>query len=524
MITRRDFVSAPILYLLSTNLGVLAGDAPEVFPQGIASGDPSSEKITLWTRINPKVHETMKKDLILEVSNSPDFSQSTRMSIPADRISPRMDYTVKLTLESLSPNRTFYYRFIYADVPSMVGRFRTLPVGEVSEYKIAFITCQNFADGYYSAFNHLAQEDVGFVIHLGDQIYEKIYGPPRVPGRELNLPSGRDIALSLEDYRYLYRTYLSDKNYQLVRAMYPFVYTWDDHEYANDYAYDYERGFYVLPGHPFFGKKEQSLTLRRIAISAWLTYTPARVKVNLRSDDPLKWITLYRDIKVGRLAHVIITDERSYRTPHPCERRYSFPGCPEQRKTSMLGKEQKEWFFKKLMEDGYVWKVWANGVQFVQSVINGLYGSLDAWDGYLGEREEIAQLLASEGASNLVILTGDRHAGVMAEVPAKFEKNYDKVLGVEFITPALSSISAAEGNWWRQYGVSNVDEYAQAEISQNPWIKFVGHKVWGYSVITLTNDRVIGEIVSVDKYLRDVEKVQRIKAVYEKGRPLMITS
>jgi alkaline phosphatase D len=522
MLTRREFISVPLLCLLARNLEAFASDTPEVFPQGVASGDPTQDSVVLWTRIEPKVHESMKRDLVLEISTKPDFSEVVQVRVPADRINPSKDYTVRLTIDGLKPGGTYYYRFVYADVPSLTGRFKTLPVGSPEEFRFAFITCQNYADGYFSAFRHLSKEDVGFVMHLGDQIYEKIYGPPRVPGRELNLPSGGKIALTLEDYLYLYRTYLSDKDYQLARAMHPFIYSWDDHEYANDYSYDYEGGYYLLPRHPFYRKKVQSLALRKIAIQAWLAYTPAKVKVDLDSRDPLKWITIYRDFKVGNLLHLICTDERSYRTPQPCEKRFAHPGCPEQRRTSMLGKEQKAWFFRKLEEKGYHWKVWANQVQFIQGRINGLFGSLDAWDGYVGEREEIIRFLESKAINNLVIITGDRHAGLVAEVPDKFEGDYQKVLGMEFMTPALSSISAAETTWWRDYGVSNHVEFAQAEKSQNPWTKYLEHKIWGYSVLTLTKDRAVGELFFVDKYRKDAEKERAVRAVYEKGKPITL--
>jgi alkaline phosphatase D len=522
MLTRREFVSVPLLYLLARNLEAFASDTPEVFPQGVASGDPTQDSVVLWTRIEPKVHESMKRDLVLEISTKPDFSEVVQVRIPADRINPSRDYTVRLTIDGLKPGGTYYYRFVYADVPSLTGRFKTLPVGSPEEFRFAFVVCQNYADGYYSAFRHISQEDVGFVVHLGDQIYEKIYGPPKVPGRDLNLPSGGRIALTLEDYLYLYRTYLSDKDYQLARAMHPFIYIWDDHEYANDYSYDYEGGYYLLPRHPFYRKKAQSLALRRIAIQAWLTYTPTKVKVDLDSRDPLKWITIYRDFKVGDLLHLICTDERSYRTPQPCEKRFAHPGCPEQRRTSMLGKEQKAWFFRKLEEKGYHWKVWANEVQFVQGRVNGLFGSLDAWDGYAGEREEILRFLESKAINNLVIITGDRHAGLVAEVPDKFERDYQKVLAMEFITPALSSISAAETTWWRDYGVSNHVEFAQAEKNQNPWTKYLEHKIWGYSVLTLTRDRAVGEMFFVDKYRKDAEKKRAVRAVYERGKPITL--
>ena len=147
---------------------------------------------------------------------------------------------------------------------------------------------------------------------------------------------------------------------------------------------------------------------------------------------------------------------------------------------------------------------------------------MDAWDGYAGEREEVIRFLESKAINNLVIITGDRHAGLVAEVPNRFERDYQKVLAMEFITPALSSISAAETTWWRDYGVSNHAEFAQAEKNQNPWTKYIEHKIWGYSVLTLTRDRAIGEMFFVDKYRKDAEKERAVRAVYERGKPITL--
>jgi len=160
MLTRREFISVPLLYLLARNLEAFASDTPEVFPQGVASGDPTQDSVVLWTRIEPKVHESMKRDLVLEISTKPDFSEVVQVRVPADRINPSRDYTVRLTIDGLKPGGTYYYRFVYADVTSLTGRFKTLPVESPEEFRFAFITCQNYADGYFSAFRHLSQEDV----------------------------------------------------------------------------------------------------------------------------------------------------------------------------------------------------------------------------------------------------------------------------------------------------------------------------------------------------------------------------
>lgn len=522
MLTRREFLEGVIagLVLLELNSLSFASDTEEVFPQGIASGDPTQTGAMLWARVNPTVHKRFNKDLFLQISEDIEFKKPFTGRLPAEAINEKDDFTVRIDLDGrLQPGKTYYYRFIYADVPSMVGRFKTLPES-AEEFSFAFVVCQNYPDGYYTAYKYLAQEDLHFVVHLGDFIYEKIYGRARVPGRDLSLPSGQDIVMNLEDYRYLYRTYLSDPDLRLARAMHPFINTWDDHEFLNDYYYNHFRETWgYFSKHPYENQREKILRLRQEAIKAWLEYIPARVKTDMRNRDPLMWITLYRDFNLGGLGHLIVTDLRSYRDRQPCRGRYGVEGCPEQNKTSMLGADQKRWFFSKLREGNYRWKVWASSVQFSRSQTDGKFGSLDAWDGYAGERSQILSFLKERGMNNLIAITGDRHASLVAEIPESYERP-EKLLGVEFMTPAVSSINAREGGWWRRnWNYASLEEFQQAEMKQNPWIRHINSiDCWGYSVLRLTKDSAVCTIYSVDKYRKDSEKRIDAQFTYANGR------
>jgi len=531
MLTRRELlelVGLSTTYLLFHPL-VSFSDDSEVFPEEVASGDPSPTGIVLWARIEPKIHERLKKNLKVyiypDLQGSPDTAIKGKpikeLEIPANYINQAGDYTVKFSVDGLEPEKTYFYVMEY-DNKKRLGRFKTLPVGNVDSYKLIFITCQNYEDGYYGAFEHIAEEDAGFVLHLGDAIYEKIYGA-KVMGRVIKLPSGNRFASSLEDYRYLYKKYLSDPSYQKARAMQTFIYIWDDHEFANDYYYNYAKDYWVSPSLPedIRENKELSLNLRKAAIKAWYEYIPSSTVVNFKAH-PLEWIRIYRDFKVGNLFHLICTDERSYRES-PCPKRYQTKGCPTQDIHTMLGVWQKSWFFSKLSEEGFSWKVWANEVQFVQSTIDGLFGSTDAWDGYSGERWQILEFLKAKNMDNLVILTGDRHAFLAAEVPDRFVGDYKKVLGAEFMTGAISSVNASESERWKrdlpQY--KTVDEITSAELSQNPWIKFLNQKTWGYSLLEVRKDYVKCSFYSVDKYKKNPPKELLAEFVYKKSQGLI---
>lgn len=521
MLSRRELIEGGLagLLLMYLNSLTFASDTEEVFPQGVASADPTQTGAVLWTRLNPQVHSKLGRDLQLQLSTYPDFRSAQTLRIAADRLHSGNDFTVSLNIENLQPGKTFYYRFIYADVISMVGRFRTLPE-KAEDFSLAFVVCQNYPDGYYTAYRHLAQEELDLVVHLGDLIYEKLYPVVRIPERRLSLPSGEDIAVSLEDYRYLYRTYLTDRDFRLARAMHPFVCTWDDHEFLNDYYYDYHtQSWGYFTRHPFGSNKEKILELRRSSIKAWFEYVPSRAAVDLLNPDPLKWVTLYRDFDLGRLGHLIVTDLRSYRERQPCGVRFGSAGCEERWKTSMLGKEQKEWFLKKLGQTGYRWKLWASSVQLSQSQTDGKFASLDAWDGYAGERQSILDFLNAKGSTNLLVLSGDKHASLAAEIPDRYDKPY-KVLGAEFITPALSSVNAMEGGWWKRdwSHYTSLQELQKAEIAQNPWIKYINSiDCWGYSLLKLSHKSAECIVYSVDKYSQEADKKVDARFFYREG-------
>lgn len=523
MFSRRDFLRTSVLVavLLEKNLLCFGSASEEVFPQGVASGDPTTDGIILWTRINPEVLKILKRDLVLQISESPEFKNAFTGKISYDKISAKDDFTVRIDLKGrLKPNTLYFYRFLYADIPSLTGKFKTLPLS-TDKLSFATVVCQNYPDGYYTAFRYLFNEDIAFIIHLGDFIYEKIYGKPRVPERAIKLPSGSDICLDINDYRYLYRTYISDPDLKLARAMHPFIYTWDDHEFLNDYYYDYERKVWgYFTSHPYGKDREKILNLRKDAIKAWLEYIPSRVVFNLRDRDPLSWIRLYRAFSVGNLCDFLITDLRTYRDKQPCEGRFGVFGCPDQNRTSILGKDQRTWLLRKLANSKASWIILVSSVQFSQSLTDGKFGSLDAWDGYRKERDLLLRTIKDKGSKNLIVVSGDRHASLVAEIVDNYEMPKE-VLGAEFMTPAISSINAREGGWWKrnwpQY--STLEDFQKAEMTQNPWIKHINSiNCWGYTVVNISDKKVVTTIYSVDKYSKDSEKTIDGKFVYSQGK------
>ena len=207
------------------------------YPEGIASGEPSPHGIVLWTRVTPAsapqpVHWQIAEDdafavILVEGAIFPDAAR---------------DFTIKPVVddERLASYTRYAYRFLYNGVTSRTGHFKTLPEdhADLAQIRLAYVVCQDYGNGFYTALAHLAEEDVDYVIHLGDYIYETITAtafqsnPARIVPP---FPSGSlTVPLNVDDYRHLYKVYRSDPNQQAVHERFAYIQLWDDHEFAKD--------------------------------------------------------------------------------------------------------------------------------------------------------------------------------------------------------------------------------------------------------------------------------------------------
>ena len=255
---RRQILKAALAGTVFLRAGIataLSGKNPATvsqlrFPQGVASADPKPDSIMLWTRVAPESSPT-SVDLRLLVSEHPDFN-----TLVLDRVVTAHganDFTVRAVVDGLSEDKHYYYRFGTVDNSwSREGRTRTAPAPDNDRaINLAFASCQNYEQGYFGAWARMITEDkacptshqIDFVLHLGDFIYERYHGINSEGERYArplpSFPDGqqdghRSYAWTLADYRHLYKVYLADPQLQAARARWPFVATWDDHEFSND--------------------------------------------------------------------------------------------------------------------------------------------------------------------------------------------------------------------------------------------------------------------------------------------------
>ena len=449
------------------------------FPQGVASGDPTPDSVVLWTRMPPDGAAAVSSGIV-EVSTSADFA-----SLTASRrvdTSAEADFTVRVVIEGLEPDARYYFRFVRPDgATSPVGRTRTAPTPDMDkDVRFAFASCQNYQTGWYHAYRRLIEEDrtegraedLQFLLFLGDFIYEEIFEMEGL-ARDLQFPDAGDRpshAVSLEDYRFLYRTYLSDPDLQEARASWPFISIWDDHEFSNNSWQSMET--YAL--------EPKAAQARKLAANqAWFEYIPARLS-GLTGDQiahdfepadlqsaPLDTaegdaanlaathsLLVPRRLRWGKRIDMMLTDSRSFRSQHaiPPERAMELSFHPhailpveeierwdagrtaddpviDRPPGTMWGERQRDWLFRSLQTSDADWKICALSVPMSQMSMDYTFAkgeivevetamNIDAFDGYPYERRGFLQFLKDSKIANVVSLTGDHHmhfASVLGE-------------------------------------------------------------------------------------------------------------
>ena len=437
----------------------------------------------LWTRAVPAGLMQGSVPLVLQLSDSEDFAEvllEAQVQANADS-----DYTLRAYVSGLAPDSWYYYRFLGgAGTESRIGRTRTAPApDQAARSKLAFASCQSYEQAHYGAWARMvaddkqaaAQDQIHFVLHLGDFIYERCWHK-RVDGtaqarRVPDFPDGADSeenrwAVSLADYRHLYKTYLEDPHLQEARARWPFVCTWDDHEFSNDNFQSFST----------YGDRHLLQPQRKLdANQAWFEFMPAVLDelvnqpahnfrpTTLAGDDARQnaaaanSLRIYRQLRWGKNLDIVLTDTRSYRSAPALEsglsaslgqpldpvklveiadagRTYNHGDPPatlpygdgttpnaarDRDPGTILGAEQRDWFIQTLADSQATWKLWGNALPLIPMRLDmsalpfvdyedALF-NLDAWAGFPHEQRLLMQALETKGVTGVVSLSGDHH-------------------------------------------------------------------------------------------------------------------
>jgi len=206
------------------------------FKHGVASGDPLSHALIIWTRATT-AQSNFEVTVAWELASDSQFKNIIRSG--REQTDKSRDFTIKIDVQDLTPNTEYFYRFMGLNTQSPIGRAKTLPINNVEQIKMAVVSCSNYPAGYFNVYTDAAkQKDLDIVLHLGDYIYEYPMGGYATEnaekiGRQLAADNSGEI-ITLSDYRKRYAIYRTDQGLQALHAAAPFIAIWDDHEVTND--------------------------------------------------------------------------------------------------------------------------------------------------------------------------------------------------------------------------------------------------------------------------------------------------
>jgi alkaline phosphatase D len=378
-----------------------------------------------------------------------------------------------------------------------VGRTRTAPLAssQVDQFRFAFASCQQYEQGFYTAYQHMAEENLDLIVHLGDYIYESSWGQNLVRAHE-----GPEI-MTLDDYRARYRTYKSDPDLQAAHASAPWIVTWDDHEVDNNYAA-------IAPEDE--QDPQQFLRRRAAAYQAWYEFMPVRLPVGRQGPD----MPIHRLFRFGNLLEMSVLDTRQYRSDQACgDGRKTICAEHQDPLRTLLGDAQKNWLFNNLASADATWNVLAQQVMMASLRSLSPEGEelwpMDIWDGYPQERAELLNHLDQVGTPNPVVLTGDIHSNWVADLKSDFDDQNSKTIGTELVGTSITS--GGDGQDMTDYG-SNL-------LANNPHVKFYNGQR-GYVSNTVTPGSWVADFKVLPRVTVPGENIStRASFVIEAGRP-----
>ncbi|MEN9303463.1 MAG: hypothetical protein RL264_1892 [Bacteroidota bacterium] len=444
------------------------------FKHGVASGDPTANAVIIWTRWTPPTNFSGQKSIGYSVSEFSDFSQIVHQGFFTT--DSTIDFTVKIDVSDLVPNKVYYYKFFTESEESIIGRTKTLNLND-ENVRLAFVNCNDFTKGYFNTFKALAdRNDVDAVVHLGDYIYEQ------GGGENDRAHNPENEIWRLYDYRTRFSQYKLDNYLGRCHQLFPFIQIWDDHDIVVDAVSDTS-----LRHQAIYGSYQDR---KWAAVKAFREWNPIR-------DDSTNLIKNWRKFSFGSTVELFMIDDRLYdrdRIPESTnDTLYNSTNA------KMLGPEQLNWLLANLQQSTAKWKIIANGLMFSQLEALGNPLVLENWDGYNYERNQIFQLLRSQNIKNVIVYSGDFHcafANDLSDNPFNF-LNYNPLngngsLAVEFIPPSASSDNFDEGNDFG-LGAGNY-QLAQSLITTgNPHVKYVNLIDHGYGLLDLNGNRAQNE-------------------------------
>jgi alkaline phosphatase D len=513
-VSRRNFLATSSVALGTLPLiraSAFAQTADAVFRHGVASGDPLSDRVILWTRVTPGA-VTGEVPVSWQVARDAKFGQV--VSRGEARTGAARDFTVKVDAQGLEAGTTYYYRFESLGARSAIGRTRTLPREGVSRLRMGVVSCSNLPQGYFNAYACLAKRaDLDVILHLGDYIYEyanKRYGDGTAIGR---IPSPDKEMVALQDYRERHAQYKADPDSQAIHRQHPFIVTWDDHEFANNAWSSGAENHDPDEGEGDWGVR------RAAAQQAYYEWMP------IREDAQTLQGRIYRAFRFGGLATLFMLDTRIVGRDQQVSR--DDTAAIEQVGRHLLGPEQEGWLAEQLVtsvRNKAGWNLLGQQVMFAPQTPAGTRaGNADSWDGYRGSRSRVFDMIERANVRNVAVLTGDVHSSWAYDLPRDPFAAYDRTtgrgsLGVEFAGTSVSSPSSLGS------GPEGEQQLAGLRAAR-PHLHYADGRYRGYFIVDLTRERLQADFYAVATILdRTTQERFERGFVTESGRNHLVAA
>lgn len=444
-----------------TRSGIVPFMAP--FYHGVASGDPLSDRVIIWTRVT--IDDAIDPNATIQVNwrMATDVSMTNVVANGITSTNALKDYTVKVDVTGLSPYTCYYYDFSFNNYNSIVGRTKTAPTGQVDSLRFAVVSCSDYENGFFNAYASIAQRnDIDAIVHLGDYIYE--YEASGGAGGRLTEPANETI--SLTDYRTRYSHYRLDKDLRDVHQQHPIIAIWDDHETANN---SWMGG---ADNHDPATEGDWSVRMAS-GKQAYLEWMPVREN-DMDSD------RIYRTINYGDLVNFYMLDTRLEGREEQVTATSSELNNPDR---TIMGTEQFDWLKNELLNSNTKWNILGQQVMMAPLKAFGIPLNMDQWDGYPAERSKLFNFILDSNIQNIVVLTGDIHTSWANDLPSS---NYNSStgsgsVGVEYVITSVTSSSTP-------LGVPS--SVISAANSHNKWSDLTKK---GYLILDINQERTQGE-------------------------------
>lgn len=464
------------------------------FAMGVASGDPTPDGMVLWTRLCPEPlagggMPRVAVEVGWEIASDAGMRQVVQKGTALAR--PELGHSVHVEVSGLEPARPYWFRFRAGREASPIGRSRTAPAADAMPTALRLVSagCQHWEHGFFTAWRHIAEEQIDLVTHYGDYIYEYRARANAPGGAPAVRQHNSEEIHTIDDYRNRYALYRSDADLQAAHAAHPFLMSFDDHEVDNNWAsiHSEEDGSARFP----VAVPPEIFALRKaIAFQAWYEAMPVRRAQLPRGPE----ITAWRGLRFGRLAEIAVLDTRSFRDDQPCG---DINGAPcaevERPEQQMLGAAQETWLFDRLARTDAAWKVLAQQVPVMRRDIGTerLGISMDKWDAYPKARDRLTGHIHAAGVKNVAILTGDVHQAWAGTVHLNPNDPASPAVASEFVATSITSNgdgSEVLGNTARM-------------LERNPHIGFFNNRR-GYCLHEITAARMTATFRGLDHVSR----------------------